>query len=105
MAKTYIVKPGQSLYDCALVNHGTVEAVFAIINLNRGFDINTELTGGQVINIPDSYPGTNTTRRVFEFLSSKPVKPATQQYPDYRITEEGDKRLTEDYHNRIVNGQ
>ena len=105
MAKTYTVKPGQSLYDCALVNHGTVEAVFAIINLNNGFDINTQLTGGQIINIPDAYPGTNTTQKVFAYLSSKPVKPATQQQQDYRITEEGDKRLTEDNHNRIVNGQ
>lgn len=105
MAKTYTVKPGQGLYDCALVCFGTVEAVFAIINLNVGFDINTQLTGGQVITIPETYAGNNTTRRVFEFLSSKPVKPATQQQEDYRITEEGDKRLTEDNHNRIVNGQ
>jgi hypothetical protein len=104
MAK-YTVIAGQSLNDVAALTCGTVEAVLSIISLNNGININSSLTGGQILNVPEAYPKTPQAQRVFGYLSSIIVKPATQQQLFYRITEEGEKRLTEDNHNRIVNGQ
>lgn len=101
MAKLTILA-GQTLADIAMVQFGTVEAVLDIVALNAGFTINTELVPGQVINIPDNYTGTTESRRILAYYATKPFKPATGYAPTYRITEEGDKRLTEDNHNRIV---
>lgn len=103
MPKTVTILPGQGLYDIAMQECGTIEAVLAIVNLNPGFDINTQLYGGQKIQCPDTYAAGNQAIQVLSTYARNGTHPATQSSGDTRITEDDEKRITEDNENRIVN--
>jgi LysM repeat protein len=51
--KTVIVRNNQSLWDIAIQEYGTVEAVFDLAMAN-GLGITDILTAGQVLNVPES---------------------------------------------------
>ena len=56
MAAPYVVQPGQSLQDCALMMAGTLEALDAIAAAN-GLSVSDDVVAGQVLSFPAAYEG------------------------------------------------
>lgn len=64
------VSPGQSLYDVALQYYGTVDGVADILDRNE-FDHDTELTGGQLIEVSEL----PINRQVVSFFQENNIVP------------------------------
>ena len=73
--KEIIVHNNQSLFDIAVQEYGTVEAVFDLAVANN-VSITEMLTAGQVIKVPE-LPAEQTNREVVDYLRREGIKPAT----------------------------
>lgn len=52
---TYIVKPGQNIWDIALQLHGGVDGLFDLLVSNQSINMSTEFVGGEVLEYHDFF--------------------------------------------------
>ena len=70
--KAILIFPGQTLADMAIQQLGSVEAIFALANLN-GLSISDEIMPGQTLN----YSLTPYDKNVYKLYQDKKLKPAS----------------------------
>ncbi len=78
-----IVLDGQSLYDIAIQECGSVEAVIAIAILND-ISVTDELQIGQLLQIPEP-----VNKPIADYYKSRNLKPATAGNLDLKNQDEG----------------
>ncbi len=73
--KTVTVLNNQSLWDIAIQEYGTVEAVFELAQAN-GLSVTDTLTAGQVLNVPEVDPAL-TQPEIVDYYRRNGIRPAT----------------------------
>ena len=92
---------GQTLFDIAIQEQGSIEGIFDILDLNPGMLLDKALHAETIVFIPDSI----IDPKVVDYLALNNIKPVSSIGEEQIITQDDMNNITQDLNYNIAGGE